>query len=198
MTPRTVAHRAPLSVGFPRPEYWSGLPCPPPGDLPASPARAGGCFTTEPPGKPLQALQQAPAPGGNRAAPKAVSTPSRPAAGARLAICLPVWLPARAHTAEPAGRRPPGSATACCRCLQHKPDSRWEAIYSQYHLEDMWDSPSSWFSHSPSLQQSGQTLGLSTWCFGAPGTYLHQITHWFILRDIMNKKTCWNFSLCLL
>ena len=30
----TVAHQAPLSVGFSRQEYWSGLPCPPPGDLP--------------------------------------------------------------------------------------------------------------------------------------------------------------------
>ena len=30
----TVAQQAPLSVGFSRQEYWSGLPCPPPGDLP--------------------------------------------------------------------------------------------------------------------------------------------------------------------
>ena len=30
----TVAYQAPLSVGFPRQEYWNGLPCPPPGDLP--------------------------------------------------------------------------------------------------------------------------------------------------------------------
>ena len=29
-----VAHQAPLSMGFSRQEYWSGLPCPPPGDLP--------------------------------------------------------------------------------------------------------------------------------------------------------------------
>ena len=29
----TVAHQAPLCMGFPRQEYWSGLPCPPPGDL---------------------------------------------------------------------------------------------------------------------------------------------------------------------
>ena len=34
VTPWTVAHRAPLSMGFSRQEYWSGLPCPPPGDLP--------------------------------------------------------------------------------------------------------------------------------------------------------------------
>ena len=54
VTPWTVAHQAPLSMGFPRQEYWSGLPCPPPGDLPnpgiepaslASPALAGGFFT---------------------------------------------------------------------------------------------------------------------------------------------------------
>ena len=29
-----VAHQAPLSMGLSRQEYWSGLPCPPPGDLP--------------------------------------------------------------------------------------------------------------------------------------------------------------------
>ena len=47
-------------AGFPRQEYWSGLPFPPPGDLLdpgikpvslVSPALAGGFFTTEPPGK---------------------------------------------------------------------------------------------------------------------------------------------------
>jgi len=43
-------------VGFSRQEYWSGLPCPPPGVLPdpgiepLSPVLAGGFFTTEPPG----------------------------------------------------------------------------------------------------------------------------------------------------
>ena len=52
-TPWTVARQAPLSMGFPRQEYWSGLPFPPPGDLPEagrepmSPALAGGIFTTE-------------------------------------------------------------------------------------------------------------------------------------------------------
>ena len=34
VTPLTVAHEALLSMGFSRQEYWSGLPCPPPGDLP--------------------------------------------------------------------------------------------------------------------------------------------------------------------
>ena len=33
-TPWTVARQAPLSMGFSRQEYWSGLPCPHPGDLP--------------------------------------------------------------------------------------------------------------------------------------------------------------------
>ena len=33
-TPQTVARQAPLSIGFSRQEYWSGLPCPSPGDLP--------------------------------------------------------------------------------------------------------------------------------------------------------------------
>ena len=50
-TPWTVARQAPLSMGFSRQEYWSGLPCPPPGDLPdpgiepASLALAGEFFT---------------------------------------------------------------------------------------------------------------------------------------------------------
>ena len=35
-TPWTVAHQAPLSMGFSRRVYWSGLPFPPPGDLPDS------------------------------------------------------------------------------------------------------------------------------------------------------------------
>ena len=32
--PWAIVHQAPLSMGFSRPEYWSGLPCPTPGDLP--------------------------------------------------------------------------------------------------------------------------------------------------------------------
>ena len=57
-TPLVVAGQAPLSMGFPRPEYWSRLLFPSPGDLPnpgikpASPALAGGFFTTESPRKP--------------------------------------------------------------------------------------------------------------------------------------------------
>ena len=53
--PMDVAHQAPLSMGFSRQEYRSGLPCPPPGDPPkpeikpvrlTSPILAGGFFTT--------------------------------------------------------------------------------------------------------------------------------------------------------
>ena len=57
-TPWIVAHQAPLSMGLPRKECWSGLPFPSLGDLPdlriepTSPALAGGFFTIEPPGKP--------------------------------------------------------------------------------------------------------------------------------------------------
>ena len=49
----TVACKDLLSMGFPRQEYWSGLPflSPHPGIEPASPTLAGGFFTTEPPGK---------------------------------------------------------------------------------------------------------------------------------------------------
>ena len=61
-TPWTVIHQSPLSMGFPRQEYWSGSPLPSLGDLPnpgsktmslASPALAGRFFTTEPPSKQL-------------------------------------------------------------------------------------------------------------------------------------------------
>ena len=34
VTPRTVAHQAPLSIDFPKQEYWRGLSFPSPGDLP--------------------------------------------------------------------------------------------------------------------------------------------------------------------
>ena len=53
----TVACQSPLSMGFSRQEYWSGLPCPPPGDLPetriepTSPALQVDSLPTEPHGK---------------------------------------------------------------------------------------------------------------------------------------------------
>ena len=58
VTPWTEAHQAPVSMEFPWQDYWSELSFPSPKDLqipgiePASPALAGGFFTTEPPGEP--------------------------------------------------------------------------------------------------------------------------------------------------
>ena len=58
-----IARQAPLSMGFPRQEYWSGWPFPSPGDLPnpgiknaslVSPALAGILFTAVSPGKPTR------------------------------------------------------------------------------------------------------------------------------------------------
>ena len=58
-TPWTVALQAPLSMEFSRQEYWKGLPCPPPGDLPhpaiepSSPTLQAHSLPAEPPGKPM-------------------------------------------------------------------------------------------------------------------------------------------------
>jgi len=58
-TPWTVARQAPLSIGFSRQEYWSGLPFPYPGDLPKpeikprSLALEADSLLTESPGKPI-------------------------------------------------------------------------------------------------------------------------------------------------
>jgi len=57
LTQWTVARQAPLSMGFSRQEYWSGLPCPPPGDLPdpgiklRSPTLQADSLPSEPPGR---------------------------------------------------------------------------------------------------------------------------------------------------
>ena len=59
----SVVHQAPLSMGFLRQGYWSGFLFPPPGALPdpgiepESLALAGGFFTTEPTGKPINSKQ---------------------------------------------------------------------------------------------------------------------------------------------
>ena len=62
----SIAHQAPLSMGFSRPEHWSGLPCPPPGGC--SQPRDRTCFPSvscigrqmplAPPGKPTKALKE--------------------------------------------------------------------------------------------------------------------------------------------
>ena len=63
VTPWTVAYQALRSMGFSRQEYWSGLPCPPPGDLPdlgiklaspVSPVLQTDSLPLEPLGKPGQ------------------------------------------------------------------------------------------------------------------------------------------------
>ena len=62
VAPWTVACQAPLSMRFPRQEYWGRLSSPSPGDLPnpgierTSPALAGGFFTPEPRRKPTHGL----------------------------------------------------------------------------------------------------------------------------------------------
>ena len=59
VTPQTIALQAPLSMEFSRQEYWSGLPCPLPGDLPnpgiesRSPTLLVDSLLPEPPGKPI-------------------------------------------------------------------------------------------------------------------------------------------------
>ena len=62
----TMAHQAPLSMGFSKQEYWNGLPCSPPGHLShlgieptslLSPALAGRFLTLAPPGKPWRLLR---------------------------------------------------------------------------------------------------------------------------------------------
>ena len=64
VTPWTIACQIPLSMGFSRQEYWSGLPFPPPGDLPdpgvepTSPALIGRFFTTEQQGEALLLLEE--------------------------------------------------------------------------------------------------------------------------------------------
>ena len=58
VTPWTVPHQVLLSLGFSRQEYWGGLPCPSPGDLPdpgiepRSPTLKADSLPTKPPGKP--------------------------------------------------------------------------------------------------------------------------------------------------
>ena len=66
VTPWTVAYQAPPSMGFPKQEYWNGLPFPSPGDLPGqgvepeSPALQVHALPSEPPGKSkLKLAQQA-------------------------------------------------------------------------------------------------------------------------------------------
>ena len=121
--------------GFSRQEYWSGLPCPPPGDLPQpgieatsrkSPVLAGGFFTTEPPGKPpilLYFICISAVIGRNRSFEQSPHTPHseedlqdwpcphREGPCITLAACL-IWLPPRSHLSLPASSYGAGRLTA--------------------------------------------------------------------------------------
>ena len=90
VTPWTVARQAPLSMGFSRQEYWSGLPFPSPGALPhlgnkltslKSPTLVGGFFTTSATSKthvaPLVCSHRAPVPPARRQE-EARAAPVRP------------------------------------------------------------------------------------------------------------------------
>ena len=63
VTSWTVADQAPLSMGFSRQEYWSGLPFPSPGDLPdlgiepGSPTLQADALSSKPPGKPQECIR---------------------------------------------------------------------------------------------------------------------------------------------
>ena len=71
MTLWTVTRQTPLSMGFSRREYWSGLPFPPPGDLsdpgiePGSPALQADSLVSEPPGRPILGPRDCQTPAGN-------------------------------------------------------------------------------------------------------------------------------------
>ena len=64
LTLSTVTQEVPLSMGFSRQEDWSGLPCPPPGDLPdtdielVSLALQADSLSSAPPGKPTDELTE--------------------------------------------------------------------------------------------------------------------------------------------
>ena len=102
-TPWTVAHQAPLSMGFSRRESWSGLPCPPPGDLPALGMEpisltAGGSCSTNPPGKPTREPTGSRSPQGGRN-PETLTPPCSLRGGQRSADhshCLQRACPAPA------------------------------------------------------------------------------------------------------
>ena len=89
----SVAHQAPLSIGLSRQEYWSGLPCPPLGDLPnpgtelaslMSPAFIGRLFTTGPPGKPFELQRQ------NQMASLSIHHITRTAPGCHTRVSIPL------------------------------------------------------------------------------------------------------------
>ena len=135
-----VAHQASLSMEFPRQEYWSGLPWPPPGDLPnpgtgpealTSAALAAGSLPPALPGKPCYVCQ-------SLSCVRLFATPWPVACWAPLSMGfssqeywsgLPCPSPGdlsdpgiepRSATLQVDSSRaePLGKATGCCACLQ--------------------------------------------------------------------------------
>ena len=116
-TPRTVAHQAPLSMGHPRQEYWSGLPCPPPGHLPhpgiepKSPAVQVSSLPLSPRGSPAVLGRHAinhmeKPPGGHRGNHPTATTNPIPKCQHRSAAFRPAGVLARTSGEAP-GQNPP-------------------------------------------------------------------------------------------
>ena len=100
--PWTVAHQAPLSIGFPRQEHWSRLPFPSPGELPhpgielTSPALTDRFFTTEPPGKVRENSSQVHLLFFSYIQPGKYGH----GAGTKMNHCLVMWVPSCRHKRE--------------------------------------------------------------------------------------------------
>ena len=124
----TTAHQAPLSMGFSRQEYWSGLPCPSPGDLPgpgieptslASPVLAGGFFTTSVTREwglnPMTSVLT-----GSR---KGEDTPRRPHEDGETGV---MWPQAKEHLEIPEARRG--------RTLPEPSEGAWSSQHLEFRL----------------------------------------------------------------
>ena len=144
----TVACQAPLSLGFSRQEYWSGLPCPPPGDLPEpgieptslmSPELAGRFFTTSATWKVLIMLQIK---SESSTCLKCFEVPSIAFQTVQILICKCLWslissLP-NFHSLS-VYTWPPSASPVCCilHCawvFEYAGSSGWTLPCSSFHL----------------------------------------------------------------
>ena len=99
VTPRTIIHQAPLSMGFSRQKYWSGLPFPSPGDVlhprikPGFPALQAGYFLTELWGKPSTPVSLKCTPRHSRIVSWKQKRGEKEALeiGARACLCIRIW-----------------------------------------------------------------------------------------------------------
>ena len=120
----TVACQALLSMGFSRKKYWSGLPCPPPGDLPdpkiklespVSPILAGRFFTTETPRKSPIDMRM---------------IKSKDSAHQKVKACLPQFCPCVPNHPEIPSQLQPGSQAPNTHSPTHR-GSSWSGL--AYH-----------------------------------------------------------------